>query len=219
VVVAVLMTVAALAALPAAAAASRAPTVAEEEAIRAALLADCDANQEGCVFNGAARVSTVDQDFAWAAAHGDYYDHSGILRFRDGRWTVQIIQGGGVRDCRDFWQHASTRVVHDLRISGLMLDPLAAKRCSASKLKLRRCGTIAAVTEGVQARERITSRGVRCRKAKRIIHTSNSSGRTPPGWGCIGSGEGATCARTTAPDAIAARRWALPYTRSVQGRF
>lgn len=206
-------------ALASSAGASRAPTAPEGQAIKAALMAACEGAQPGCVWDGHARVSTVDDRYARAAAHGDAYDHSALLKRTGGRWAVQMIQGGGVRDCREWWEHAPTRVVHDLGLSGLTIDSQRTRRCPARKLKLRRCGTIDAASEGVAVKQRITSRGIRCRKARRIVRVSNNSGRTPPGWSCLGSGEGATCARTTMPEGmLSTRRWALPYTRHVRSR-
>lgn len=65
---------------------------------------------------------------------------------------------------------------------------------SAKSYPLRSCGTVAAVTEGVKAREKITARGYSCAFARRLVGRSNV-GRVPKGWTCLGSGEGVICVK------------------------
>jgi len=69
----------------------------------------------------------------------------------------------------------------------------ATSTAGTRRLRLRRCGTVAIVTEGVSGRARVTARGVSCRFARRTVRRSNETGVRPRGWSCLGSGEGVFC--------------------------
>lgn len=70
---------------------------------------------------------------------------------------------------------------------------------------IKRCGAVAATTEGVPTREKVIARGVTCRFARATVRGSNR-GRPPRGWSCSGSGEGVLCVRGSQADLKAAQR-------------
>lgn len=80
------------------------------------------------------------------------------------------------------------------RVRWLYPAQSSARAGGRKRLRLRRCGTIPVVTEGVSGRGRVYGRGVSCRFARRTVDRSGREGVSPRGWTCLGSGEGVFCA-------------------------
>lgn len=115
-----LMILALLVAAVATAQASRAPTRAERDSLRAIVLEQCSATQPGCKFNGS-RVSTVNPRFALANSGGFNYGYSVIYRRANAqslRWRARTVIGGGLPGCRELLRAAPAKVLRDLRIQG-----------------------------------------------------------------------------------------------------
>jgi hypothetical protein len=202
---------------PASAEAARAPTATESAGIERAVMDECRASQPDCVWQGDVEVSTRDKRFAFAHATGAYYSSSALLKRRTASsqdWAVRVIEGGGIRECREWYRAASPRVVADLGLGGLLLGD-SGEPCPSRRLVARRCGTVPVVTEGVSGRARVRSRGVRCTLARRIVRRNASTGRVPRRWQCLGSGEGSLCVRDADVTTAIGRRWALPYVVNV----
>jgi hypothetical protein len=119
------------------------------------------------------------------------------------RWTPRTTKGSSITFLR---KRNRQRRFSAILAGGTprCLRPIVASSPRASSVRqgqsnqgprrLRRCGSVPIVTEGVAGRALITARGVRCRVARRTASRSGRSGRSPRGWTCLGSGDGVFCA-------------------------
>lgn len=204
--------------------ASRGPSAAEEGALREAALADCNVlvasrGAEPCEWRGA-RVSTANERYAWGSAVGDTYSGTLLRRSTSRSLDFRVVgaQGGGIGECRGWWRVAPRRAVADLRIVGTIgRAGLPFSPCPSRAFRLRRCGTVPGVTEGVRVRSRVTARGVGCRFARRTVRANNARGTRPRGWSCTGSGAGSLCVRGDV-FAVFEDQSVLPYIRHVGSR-
>jgi hypothetical protein len=118
-IVAPLAMVSACAVLAPAAAADRRPTKRERTAIKRVALKTC--GDPACTFHRA-RVSTRNARYAWATVTAEGF--SGVLMRRPSkrsrRWRAIGTQGGGIAECSYWEKRAPGRVLHDLKVKGLV---------------------------------------------------------------------------------------------------
>ncbi|MGD9694038.1 MAG: hypothetical protein AB7V42_00065 [Thermoleophilia bacterium] len=109
--------------LAATAGASRSPTTAEREAIRARALNVCDRTgaPSPCRYHRA-RVSTRNARFAWADVTNEGFSAVLLRRPSVGSLAFRVVgvQGGGINTCAYWRARAGRKVLRDLRVSGLL---------------------------------------------------------------------------------------------------
>ena len=133
-------------------------------------------------------ISTAARDLYGTVVIADANCGNGqaVLRRKGGRWTVrgQGSDWGFLDRCDADLRRIPAAVLRDL------LGKSICRRYSE-----RACGSIPAVTEGVEASERVFGAGVPCAQARSIVQASNELGTRPDGWDCLGSGEGVSLRR------------------------
>ena len=133
-----------------------------------------------------------------------------MLRRKGGRWSVrgQGSDWGSFDRCDADLRRIPAAVLRDLF-----------SRDTCRRYSERACGTIPAITEGVEASERVYGAGVPCAQARWRSCRRATTLDAPDGWECLGSGEGVLCVETMGYDIsmLIGNEKLLRYYRRVRG--
>lgn len=179
------------------ASASRAPSKVEKRQIRKAAVADCRKRGEQGCRAATARVSTVDERYAFGGAAGRNY-YNGALLKRDAssrRWRVLEIQGGGAVNCSTWTRLAPPAVLNDLGLEGLSEDASSFGPCNGGPfVNGFPCDGNRGAVAGTGGIYLLRAKGIGCEGARAIVRdyhaqraAQGGETQTVSGFECQGS--------------------------------